>query len=231
MIEELLLKIRLNKISSVEVSDALDKSGVIPHLHALNTGKYIAGNIVYVCAWGESNWSVHDQVRSAPAGSIVFVDAYECKDRAVLGDIVCKQLFVYQGIQGLVVNGMVRDVHRLIKEDYSIWCRGTTPVGCHNNNVEPSIATKALIQERRKLFEASILVADDSGVTIIPSNSQTPSLMEKLDYIELQEDIWYYCLDTLKMNTYDIICLKQYMSNHDILPNALRSKLGFLESK
>jgi peptide-methionine (S)-S-oxide reductase len=31
-------------------------------------------------------------------------------------------------------------------------------------------------------------------------------LLSKLEFIELQEDIWYYCIDTLKWSTYKTIC-------------------------
>ena len=34
--------------------------------------------------------------------------------------------------------------------------------------------------------------------------------------------------DTLKMTTYEVICLKQYLHNPDLLPPAIRSKLSSL---
>ena len=123
MINSILEQISTNKVSSVEVADALGKEGVIPNLKPLNSGKYVAEKVYYVSTWSCSNWPLHEQIQNVPKNSIVFVDTFNCENRAVLGDLVAKQLFVYQKVSGLVVNGYVRDAHRLIKEDYPIWCR------------------------------------------------------------------------------------------------------------
>ena len=33
------------------------------------------------------------------------------------------------------------------------------------------------------------------------------------DFIEQQEDIWFDCLDRLKWDTFDIVCLKKYLED------------------
>ncbi len=230
MIESLLEQISINKISSVEVADALKKTGVLNGVHPINHGKYVVGQVYYVCTWLESNWPLHDQIQEVPSGSVVFVDVYECNDRAVLGDIVCKQLFTYQRVQGLVVNGYVRDAHRLIKEDYPIWSKGVTPLGCFNTSKEPNKEVKKFMLERKRIFDQALLVADDSGCTLIQKENQDALLLNSLQHIELQEDIWYYCLDTLKMNSYQIICLKKYIEDTSLLPPVLLDRLQNLHS-
>ena len=83
-----------NHISTVEVADALMKTGVHQGLAPLNEGLYAAGEAAYVYTHSESNWPLHDQVQEVPEGAIVYVDVFDCGDRAVLGDIVAKYLFV-----------------------------------------------------------------------------------------------------------------------------------------
>lgn len=229
MLELILEDIRTNRISSTEISDALGKAGVLPKLRPLNRGKYVAAKVFYVYTWGQSNWALHEQIQRAPRGSVVFVDSFDCDSRAVLGDLVAKQLFIYQKIEGLVVNGNIRDAHRLIKEDYPIWSLGATPLGCHNKEVSLDKETSIKIKQRSELFANSILVADDSGCTLIESNRLNTELTHCLTHIELQEDIWYYCLDTLKMSTFEIICEKKYLCNPDLLPPSLISKLKLLK--
>jgi len=34
--------------------------------------------------------------------------------------------------------------------------------------------------------------------------------LQKLDWIEEQEDIWFDCIDRLKWDTFDTVCLKKY---------------------
>ena len=73
---------------------------------------------------------------------IIYVDQIECSDRASVGDIISHYLFTYRRIKGLVINGFVRDSHKLIKENYPIWCLGSTPLGCNNKNVTASKSIK-----------------------------------------------------------------------------------------
>lgn len=55
------------------------------------------------------------------------------------------------------------------------------------------------------------MVCDDSGVVMIPKEKINDKLIARLQYIEYQEDIWFYCLDSLKMSTFDIVCQKKYL--------------------
>jgi len=230
MLELILEDIKTNRISSTEIADALGKAGVLPELKPLNKGKYVAAKVFYVYTWAQSNWPLHEQIQRAPRGSIVYVDSFDCDSRAVLGDLVAKQLFIYQKVSALVVNGNIRDAHRLIKEDYPIWSLGATPLGCHNKKVPLDNTTSIKAKLRSDLFANSILVADDSGCTLIQNDRINNELARALAHIELQEDIWYYCLDTLKMSTFEIICEKQYLYTPDLLPPSLISKLNLLKN-
>jgi hypothetical protein len=143
----------------------------------------------------------------------------------VLGDIMCKYLFLYRRIAGLVVNGLVRDSHRLIKEDYPIWCLGETPLGCFNRDVAASPSVAERIAKRKAELDGSLFVCDDSGCTQISQANITPATLRRLNWIELQEDIWYYCIDTLKWTTFETICQKRYLVEQDSLPRSLRERL------
>ena len=214
-----------NRISSVEVADALQKTGVQPGLYALNEGHYAVGNVHYIYTHTESNWPLHKQIQYVPEGAILYVDTFDCGERAVLGDIVSKYLFVYRRIAALVINGMVRDAHRLKKENYPIWLTGVTPLGCFNREVDESEQLKFAVNERRKIFEDSIIVCDDSGVTLIASERVNEDTCRRMEFIELQEDIWYFCTDVLKWSTYDTICQKRYLQERDLLPEVLLKRL------
>ena len=50
-------------------------------------------------------------------------------------------------------------------------------------------------------------------------------ILEKLHNIELQEDVWSYCLNTLKWDTKRIICDKEYLKNVDNLPDIYKERL------
>ena len=67
-----------------------------------------------------------------------------------------------------------------------------------------------IIFKRTEMFNGSIAVCDDSGVVIIPKENHNQEFLKKLDWIEEQEDIWFDCVDRLKWDTFDTVCLKKY---------------------
>lgn len=215
-----------NRVSSVEVADALGKAGVLEGLESLNKGQYITGEIEYVFTYDGSNWPVHQQVAEIPENRIVYVDTFNCQNKAVFGDIVSKYLMLYKRSKAVVVNGYLRDIHWLRKENYPIWLKGGTPLGCSNKEVKITEEILAESNKRKELFTGSILVADDSGCTMIKKELLNKDLLDKLEFIELQEDIWYFCVDTLKMNTFQTICLKEYLTNDALLPDTLKERLS-----
>jgi len=227
--EEIISVIQKNRISSVEVADALGKQGVINGPKPLTPGKFIVGEVQYIFGYSESNWPIHEQGHHVKEGGILFVDTVGCNDKAAFGDLVAKYFILYKNMEGLVVNGLLRDVHTLKKESYPIWCTGVTPLGCFNRPVELTAEIKAHTDKQRELIEGSIMVCDDSGCTIIEKRLLNEDTKKKLEFVELQEDIWYYCIDTLKWSTYETVCLKNYLKYPDVLPKTLRDQLSNID--
>ena len=225
MKDNLIYFLQQNHISTVEVADALMKTGVQPGLDTLNEGHYAVGETAYVYTHSESNWPLHDQVQDVPEGAILYVDTFCCGDRAVLGDIVAKYLFVEKRISALVINGFARDAHRLKEEKYPIWLKGVTPLGCFNQSVEESADLRTRAEQRRRQFQGSILVCDDSGVTSIGPEKLNSETYKRLEFLKFQEEVWSFCIDVLKWSTFETICLKKYLEESDLLPVTLQRKL------
>lgn len=225
MHEKIISVIKKNRISTVEVADALNKTGVIEGPRPLIKGKFVVGKVQYIYGHSESNWPIHEQGQYLSEGGILYVDTFNCNNKAAFGDIVAKYFILYKGIEGIVVNGLMRDVHTLVKEDYPLWCNGITPLGCYNKNVYPDNDTLEIAQKRKIFFENGVMIADDSGITFIEGDKINQDTLNRLEFIELQEDIWYFCIDTLKWSTYKTICEKAYLKDKTLLPETLRIKL------
>lgn len=210
MKEKIISYIQKNRVSTTEVADCMNKSGLLKDAKALNRGKFRVGNVKWVYAYHESNWSVHEQIREVQEGDIVMIEAFDCADRATIGELVAKYLLLYRGASAIVSNAKLRDGARLIKENYPIWCAGLTPIGCFNKKNDFPL-NQEVYQEHKEKYEGSIAVCDDSGVVIIPSKLHTSKFLKKLIAIENQEDIWFECLNHKKWDTYDIVCLKKYL--------------------
>lgn len=202
--------IRENRVSTTEVADCLGKKGVLPNVLPINARLFRVGRVKWVYAYNESNWDVHEQIQDIEKGNIVFIEAFNCGERAIVGDLVSKYLLLYRQSEAIISNAKMRDAHTLVKENYPIWCTGITPVGCFNTkNKVPFDAT--IEKEHRDMYDGTIAVCDDSGVVIIPKEQITEEFYKKLEFMEQQEDIWFECLDHKKWNTFETVCLKKYL--------------------
>ena len=227
-LEEALSLIDTNKISTTEVADVLGKTGQVEGPHALTPGLFRAGEVKLIYAINNSNWHVHKQLAEADdiKDKILFIYNVIC-DRAIFGDLVSKYIMLYKRAKAIVVNGKLRDAHRLIKERYPIWLNDVSPIGCVNQPNGPDIDPDTLRQLQSQ-YDGAIMVCDDSGVVMIPKQAINQTLINKLKFIELQEDIWFYCVDTLKMSTFDTVCEKKYLTE-DILDPRLMSQFTELQ--
>jgi 4-hydroxy-4-methyl-2-oxoglutarate aldolase len=211
IIDQIIQKIKQNRISSTEVADCMNKTGNLDHgLYALNSRHFKVGRVKWTYAWNESNWEHHEQIAELEPGQVVITEPFECGERAIFGDLVTKYLMLYRQSEALVVLGKLRDVPHLIKENYPIWLKGASPIGCFNAKSEKGL-DPAIIEERRKKYDNAIAVCDDSGVIIIHKEYHNEEFLKKLDWIEEQEDIWFDCIDRRKWSTYDTVCLKKYL--------------------
>lgn len=224
MTEKVVELIESNKISTTEVADVLGKTGQIEGISPLNSGMFKAGEVVLIYAINNSNYEVHKQLAEIDCkNKVLFVYNVNC-NRAVFGDLVSKYILLYKQAKAIVINGLLRDAHTLIKEHYPIWLEGVSPIGCINRKNGDDI-NPTLLSDLKEKYEKSIIVCDDSGVVTIPKKKIDEKLIRKLQFIEFQEDIWFYCMDTLKMSTYDIVCNKKYLEG-DILDKESLKKLS-----
>jgi 4-hydroxy-4-methyl-2-oxoglutarate aldolase len=204
--------IKINRVSTTELADCMDKSGSVHNVRAINRGHFAVGSLFYVYACNGTNWDVHEQIQDVQDGDIVFVDVLDCHDKAVFGDLVSKYLLLYKQARAIVINGLLRDAPRLIKENWPIWCDGFNPVGYINEEVEKSKILLDKIAMQKEFYQDAIVVCDDTGVVVIPKEFHAQEFLEKMKFIEEQEDIWFDCIDRKKYSTYETVCIKKYGS-------------------
>lgn len=209
--DQIIQKIRQNRINTTELADCMNKTGLLDgRLYPLNQKLFKVGRVRWTYALNESNWEHHRQIADIEPGLVIITEPFNCGERAIFGDLVSKYLMLYRQTEALVVLGKLRDIPRLIKENYAIWLQGVSPIGCFNTKSDVDL-DEAIIKQRRELYDDSIAVCDDSGVVIIPKELHNEEFLKKLDWIEEQEDIWFDCIDRRKWSTYDTVCLKKYL--------------------
>lgn len=226
-VEEIIRFCRKNRVSTTEVADAMGKTGVFPKVLPISLNQYRVGFVRCIFTANNSNYAVHEQVRDVKEGEVVIVFAHQCDERAIIGDLITKYVLLYRGAEAIVVQGMVRDAAHLRREGFAIWSDGVSPLGCHNQLTEAY--PKDLELEMREKFEGGIAVCDDGGVTVIPAARINAETLERLQQIEIQEDIWFFCLDTLKWDTKKIVCDKDYLKETDLFSKTHLEQLNILK--
>lgn len=210
MKEKIIDYIKRNRVSTTEIADCLGKTGVIEDALPINRGHFCVGSVKWVYAYKSTNWDVHEQLVDVCEGDVVYIEAIECEKRAIIGELVSKYILLYRQGVAIVTNAKMRDAGALIRENYPIWCNGVTPVGCFNVKPEPGLDIN-IVRKQKELYDGSIMVCDDCGVVMIPKEYHTEEFLDKIIAIEEQEDIWFDRLDRKKENTFEIVCLKNYL--------------------
>ena len=228
-VDEIVSLIRTNRISTTEVADALGKQGVLPKIGPMSPDIHRVGPIRVLFAANGSNHLVHRGLPSLQPGEVGVVFTDGCEDHAIFGDLVSKYAILYCQAEAMVIDGLVRDAARIRRERYPVWSSGVTPLGCTNVFLGEFPEEKA--RRLTEQYSGGVAVCDDGGVVLVAAQNCTDELIERLHRIELQEDCWYFCLDTLKWSTYDIVCERKYLGSPDILPPVYRSAMKSLSRK
>lgn len=212
--QEMIELIKKNKISTTEVADCMGKAGLFENSHAVNRGHFAVGSVRWIYGYNNSNYTIHEQARDIQPGEIVMIEAFNCGDRSTIGELVTKFMVLYKEAAAVISNANLRDGNDLIKQNYPVWCKGLSPIGCFNVKPEEELEEEIRSKHFEK-YNGSIAVCDDSGVVIIPKELHTREFIDKLNAIEEQEDTWFTYLDRYKWDTFDIVCLKKYLNKKE----------------
>lgn len=225
---EIVELIRKNRISTTEIADALGKTGSLPGLLPLNSLKYAVGKVRLIEPMNDSNYILHKEIEAVEPGEVIHIRPIGFSDVAVFGDLVAKYTLLYKQAAAIVVEGNVRDTARLVREQYPIWCMGSNPVGAVNFKTH---SEEAQVGSQQSRINGGIAICDEGGVVIIPANLIDSDLSKKLKHIEALEDLWHYCLNTLKWSTYDIVVKKRYLEDSEDIPSSLLDSINYLGEK
>lgn len=220
--------IRKNRISTTEIADALGKTGSVPGVFPLNPLKYAVGKIRWIMPMNDSNFVLHRELENVQPGEIVYIRPLNFSNVAVFGDLVAKYALLYRQAAAIVVEGNVRDTARLVREQYPIWCVSSNPVGAVNFQTH---SEEELSGALGAMTHGGIAICDEGGVVVIPKNAIDLVLSKKLQQIEALEDLWHYCLNTLKWSTFDIVVRKRYLEEGQDIPISLLASITSFEGK
>jgi regulator of RNase E activity RraA len=168
-------KARLGKLSTTNVSDALDALGLKGATFGIRPiwegAVKIVGEAVTVklTAAGLTKGKTHLGVKAidvAKAGDIVVIDNGGRLDTSCWGGILANGAQM-KGISGVVIDGACRDVDDYVEIKFPVYSRGSVVATARGRIMEE--ATNVMIQFGGvQVRPADIVIADRSGVVIVP---------------------------------------------------------------
>lgn len=178
------------KVSTPNISDAMHRSGEMKGLKPVWIGteeisfKFV-GPAVTVRAYN-GDWSKPvEAIEVAQKGEVIVVDACEGMD-AVWGELAswsCK----IKGIEGVVIDGAVRDLDEIRRIKLPIYARHFTPTAGEPRGLGE--INVSIVCAGQKVNPGDWIVGDDSGVVVIPKEKAQELANRAIDVLEKENRI------------------------------------------
>jgi len=112
-----------------DISDMLNRMYAMkPEIHNLSTKGNICGLACTVKVYPGDNLMVHKALDIADPGDILVIDAGASGMNGIIGDLISNKA-KFRGIDGFVVDGLIRDLPDIVDLNFPVFARGVTPVG------------------------------------------------------------------------------------------------------
>jgi len=154
-------------LPTAALSDVMGRYGALPSSVKSLTGKRVCGPAFNVELYPNDNLFLHLAIHLAPPGAVIVATQRKADftERAPWGEIMSTAA-KKKGIQGLVLNGLVRDASRCCDLGFPIFCIGPGINGCEKKgpgNINKTMAIGDVI-----IDPGDLIVGDDSGVVVVP---------------------------------------------------------------
>jgi 4-hydroxy-4-methyl-2-oxoglutarate aldolase len=146
---------------------ALADSGgraMAPRIHAVWAGAMVAGPALTVHCEPGDNLAIHVAVASAPAGSVLVVDASSEPDHGYFGEVLTTAAQA-RGLAGLVIDGGVRDSLALERLRFPVFATGVAITAA--TKVRGGSSGEPVDVGDVRVNAGDWVVADADGVTVV----------------------------------------------------------------
>ncbi|SAK72619.1 diguanylate cyclase [Caballeronia pedi] len=158
----------LRELAVSLLSDNMARVSGTTGLRPFHRPKPMAGTAVTVRTRGGDNLAIHRAFDFCRPGDVLVIDGAGELTQALMGDIMASYAESL-GVQGLVIDGAIRDVGALSQRHFPVYARGVTHRGPYKNG--PGEINVPVTVGGMVVHPGDIVVGDEDGVlAIAPSD-------------------------------------------------------------
>ncbi len=194
--DELGYRERFEKLSSTNLSDAMDALGFRGFTFGIRPmqekWRKVVGEAVTMrmVSAGQTAQKTHlgmNAIASAKAGDVIVIDNGGRMDSSCWGGILANSAKA-KGVTATLIDGCVRDLDDCIDADYPVYAKGTVVCTARGRVVEAETngtINFAGVQVR----PGDIILGDSSGVVVVPSERMDEVLVKAEELWQKEEDM------------------------------------------
>ncbi|WP_426350234.1 RraA family protein [Alloiococcus sp. CFN-8] len=152
-------------LGSCAVSDGLNKFNTVHHsLKPILDDTVICGNALTVKMRPGDNLMLHKAIGIAKPGDVIVVDTCGSETNSVMGELMAMAAFK-SGVEGIVVDGAIRDIRELKKHGFPVFAKCVTPaVG---DKEGPGVINDVICCGGVAVLPGDIILGDANGIVVI----------------------------------------------------------------
>ncbi|MDR5839416.1 RraA family protein [Caballeronia sp. LZ034LL] len=154
----------LRELAVSLLSDNMARVSGTTGLRPYHRPRPMAGTAVTVRTRGGDNLAIHRAFDYCRPGDVLVIDGAGELTQALMGDIMASYA-ASLGVQGLVIDGAIRDVGALSQRDFPVYARGVTHRGPYKNG--PGEINVPVTVGGMVVHPGDIVVGDEDGVLAI----------------------------------------------------------------
>jgi RraA family protein len=154
----------LRELAVSLLSDNMARVSGTTGLRPFHRPRPMAGTAVTVRTRGGDNLAIHRAFDYCRPGDVLVIDGAGELTQALMGEIMAS-FAESLGVQGLVIDGAIRDVGALSQRDFPVYARGVTHRGPYKNG--PGEINVPVTVGGMVVHPGDIVVGDEDGVLAI----------------------------------------------------------------
>ena len=175
-----------SKIPTCVVGDCMNRQNIMSaRIKSIKNGMSLCGQARTVSVTHGDNSAIHAALTLMNKGEVLVVDGGGFLDRAVWGELMNRSS-ISIGIEGVVIDGSVRDIAELRKLSLPVFSAGinaTGPTKGGGGKIDVLISCGNVA-----IKPGDIIIGDDDGVAVIPLEHNEKYYEESIEKIKMEEE-------------------------------------------